>query len=138
MRHVFLLCHGAFLVLFSLAWFFYGIIKNLVPFFGCKFFSVAPTNYCLSVFCSWGFFMFYFYVILVIAFLINIPLGYIRTPCEKFSFRWFLYIHLSIPLLIWMRVHFGVGFTIIPFEIVLAVLGQFAGGYIYKRRLADS
>jgi len=79
--------------------------------------------------------MMYFNIILAVALLLNIPLGFIRAPHEKFSFKWFLYIHLSIPLLLWVRIHFGVGFTIIPFEVILAVLGQFIGSYIYKLRL---
>jgi len=76
--------------------------------------------------------MMYFDIILAVALVLNIPLGFIRAPQKKFSFKWFLYIHLSIPLLLWMRIHFGVGFTIIPFEVILAVMGQFIGSYIYK------
>jgi len=77
--------------------------------------------------------MSYFYIILVVALLANIPLGFIRTPCSKFSFKWFLYIHISIPLLLWMRVHFGIGIKIIPYEVILAILGQLIGGGIHKK-----
>ena len=53
---------------------------------------------------------------------------------EKFSFGWYFYIHISIPLIIYLRVKTGFGWHIIPFTIGAAVGGQIVGGIIKKRR----
>lgn len=66
---------------------------------------------------------------IIVAFLVNIPLGRWRAQCKKFSPAWFLAVHLSIPLIIWLRFHYGLGALFIPFTIGGAVLGQMAGAY---------
>jgi len=68
-------------------------------------------------------------ITLTTAFLVNLPLGRWRSKTRKFSLPWFLYVHLSIPLIIWLRYHFGLGIILIPFTIGSAVLGQFLGGH---------
>jgi len=69
----------------------------------------------------------------LIAFAINIPLGYLRTGVKKFSFLWFLYIHLSIPLIAYMRIRNRVNLITIPLFITSAVAGQLFGGKMGKR-----
>ena len=64
----------------------------------------------------------------------NIPLGYLREGSQKYSFRWFLYIHLSIPAVIALRLVSGFSWRVIPFTLGCAVAGQIVGGR-YKRRL---
>ncbi len=71
--------------------------------------------------------------LLAISYLINIPLGYIRENCPKFSFAWFFWIHASIPLIIYLRLHWGTSLWLIPVTIFLAVLGQLSGGRIRRK-----
>ena len=68
-------------------------------------------------------------------FLINLPFGYWRAPTTKFSWQWFLFIHLPIPLVILMRFYFELGFELYtyPFLIFAFFFGQFAGGKLYSR-----
>lgn len=68
---------------------------------------------------------------------INIPLGYVRQGVEKFSFAWYFYIHISIPLIIYLRVKSGYSWKFIPLTLAGAILGQIIGGRIRKRRDAD-
>jgi len=71
--------------------------------------------------------------LLFIAFLANLPLGYLREGSPKYSLRWFLYIHLSIPFIVVIRLIHGFGWEIVPFSIGLAIAGQWFGGKIYRR-----
>jgi hypothetical protein len=73
-------------------------------------------------------------ILTAVALTANLPLGYMRAPCKKFSFKWFLYIHLSIPFLFLLRRHFSLSISIIPVTITFAVLGQIIGARYYKRK----
>jgi hypothetical protein len=72
--------------------------------------------------------------LLTLAFLSNIPLGYLRESSRRYSLRWFVYIHLSIPFLLTVRIYYDFGWQAVPFTIGCAVLGQIAGGRIRRRR----
>lgn len=63
----------------------------------------------------------------------NLPLGYLREGADKYSFRWFLYIHLSIPFIIALRFTYGFGWRVIPLTIGCAVIGQLVGGRLRRR-----
>jgi hypothetical protein len=63
---------------------------------------------------------------------VNIPLGYIREGFRKFSFGWFVCIHLSIPLIAWLRLSNHVSEWGIPAFVACAVLGQIAGGKVRR------
>jgi hypothetical protein len=65
--------------------------------------------------------------ILCFALFSNIPLGYLRTGVPRFSMRWFIYIHLSIPFIIGLRIANGVSWQAIPFTLALAIAGQWLG-----------
>jgi hypothetical protein len=67
------------------------------------------------------------------AFLANIPLGYLRQESKKFSLRWFVLIHISIPFIILLRISCGFDWKIIPLTLACAVAGQLLGGF-FKRR----
>jgi hypothetical protein len=69
-------------------------------------------------------------LIALLAFLINIPFGYLRNKTQKFSARWFLYVHLSIPLIIAARLLSHTDYRYIPIFILAAVAGQILGGRI--------
>ncbi len=75
--------------------------------------------------------------LILTALAINIPLGYVRQGVEKFSFAWYFYVHISIPLIIYLRVKSGYSWKFIPLTLAGAILGQIIGGRIRKRRDAD-
>jgi hypothetical protein len=72
--------------------------------------------------------------LILFAVIINLPLGYLRQNYEKFSFGWYFYIHISIPVIIFLRVKFGFSWKFIPLTLGGAVAGQLLGGFIHKRR----
>ena len=65
----------------------------------------------------------------------NLPLGYLRETSRKFSLRWFVLVHLSIPFIIVLRLMLGFDWHIIPFTLLCAVAGQLVGGRIRRRTL---
>ena len=65
---------------------------------------------------------------------VNVPLGYLREGVRKFSPAWFLYVHLSIPLIAGLRIYNHVSNWMIPFFIACAVTGQLAGGRLRRSR----
>ncbi len=73
--------------------------------------------------------------LIVFAFAVNLPLGYLRETSRKFSLRWFILIHLSIPFIIALRSMFGFGWPLIPVTLACAVGGQVVGGRLRRRRL---
>ncbi len=64
----------------------------------------------------------------VAAFIINLPLGMWRRAVPKFSWRWYLAVHLSVPVLVYLRYRLGLPAAYIPLTLAAAVCGQFAGG----------
>lgn len=71
--------------------------------------------------------------LILFAVIINLPLGYLRQNYEKFSFGWYFYVHISIPIIIYLRVKSGYSWKFIPLTLGGAVLGQMLGGMINKR-----
>jgi len=71
--------------------------------------------------------------LLVFAFGANLPLGYLREGVRKFSLRWFIYIHITIPMIILLRLHYGFGWSIVPLTLACAVAGQLLGGRARRR-----
>jgi len=74
--------------------------------------------------------------LIIAAFLLNLPFGYFRGNTKKFSFQWFLYIHLPIPFIFVLRTMAGFGFKIVPFMIAGAVAGQILGARYYRARVS--
>lgn len=72
--------------------------------------------------------------IIIIAFVINLPLGYLRQNYEKFTFGWYFYVHISIPVIIYLRVKSGFSWKFIPLTLAGAFIGQLLGGGLHKRR----
>jgi len=72
--------------------------------------------------------------ILGFALLSNIPLGYLREGAPRFSLRWFVFIHLSIPFIIGLRIANDVSWRAIPFTLALALAGQIIGSRARRRR----
>ncbi|MHC1697489.1 MAG: hypothetical protein AB9919_05385 [Geobacteraceae bacterium] len=65
---------------------------------------------------------------------INVPLGYLRHAYERFTFGWFFYVHISIPIIIFLRIKAGFSWQIVPLTLVGAVVGQFLGGVLHRRK----
>ena len=72
--------------------------------------------------------------LIIFAVAINIPLGYLRQNYDKFSFGWYFYIHISIPLIIYLRIKSGYSWKFIPLTLGGAVVGQIMGGYLHRKR----
>jgi len=71
---------------------------------------------------------------MLFAIIINLPLGYLRQNYEKFSFGWYFYVHISIPLIIFLRIKSGFSWRFIPLTLVGALAGQLLGGMIHRRK----
>lgn len=69
------------------------------------------------------------------ALVLNLPFGYMRGGTRKFSFLWFLYIHLPIPFVIAMRLVAGFNYKVIPLVLAASVIGQVIGARIYNFRM---
>lgn len=67
----------------------------------------------------------------------NLPLGFWRAGLKKFSWQWFLALHLSIPLIVLIRIKLGVSLWYVPLVIAAAIGGQFLGSAIRKRLLTQ-
>ena len=73
-------------------------------------------------------------VIMILAAAVNVPLGFQRQGCRKFSPGWWFYIHISIPLIFYARIKTGLGVQFIPFTLASSVAGQIMGGRLYRRK----
>jgi hypothetical protein len=69
-----------------------------------------------------------------VALAVNIPLGYAREGFRRFSIGWFVCVHLSVPLIAWLRLSNHVSAWGIPAFAACAVLGQIAGGKVRRIR----
>jgi len=74
-------------------------------------------------------------ILLIFAFAVNIPLGYIRETSRKFSVRWFVLIHISIPFIIALRSLQGFSWHLIPLTIGCAIAGQLIGGQLRRKKM---
>ena len=65
--------------------------------------------------------------------ILNVPLGVWRSRVKKFSWRWFVAVHASVPVIAGMRIYSHVSLWTIPLFIFLAVAGQLVGGRVDRR-----
>lgn len=72
--------------------------------------------------------------LIFLAFLISVPCGYLRQKYEKFSFMWFLMIHIPIPFIVLLRLGFGLDWHVIPLTLGGSIAGQIAGAAAASRR----
>ncbi len=68
----------------------------------------------------------------LVAILINLPFGIWRARCSRFSWQWFAALHMSIPLVIFVRIAAGLGWTAAPLTVAGAMLGQVVGARIAR------
>jgi hypothetical protein len=67
-------------------------------------------------------------LITLIAFVVHIPFGYLRSRSKKYSLKWFMYIHIPIPFIILIRIITNTDYKFIPLFILASIIGQFLGG----------
>lgn len=72
------------------------------------------------------------------AFFVNIPLGILREQTLKFTFKWLLWIHASIPLIVYMRLELGTSTWGIPLSIFFAIVGQQLGAKWQNKRTTQA
>jgi hypothetical protein len=63
---------------------------------------------------------------------VNLPLGYAREGYRRYSLPWFVCIHLSVPLIAYLRLANHVTAWAIPAFLACAVLGQIGGGRVRR------
>ncbi|HXX53046.1 MAG TPA: hypothetical protein VEI28_00600 [Thermodesulfovibrionales bacterium] len=61
---------------------------------------------------------------------INFPFGYFRRSAKRYSFKWFLYIHIPIPFIFLMRTLSHFDFRYVPLFVLAAVIGQLWGSRV--------
>lgn len=67
-------------------------------------------------------------LIILFAFIFNLPFGYLRRRSKKYSLKWFVYIHMPVPIIIAARIISNTDYKFIPLFIIASVFGQFFGG----------
>lgn len=72
--------------------------------------------------------------LVLLSFIVSVPFGYIRQYYRKYSFMWFLLIHLPIPLIVLMRLEAGIDWHIIPLTLGGSLAGQLVGGAANHRK----
>ena len=75
--------------------------------------------------------------LIALAIIMNIPLGFLRQAVQKFSFAWYFYIHISIPLIIYLRIKSGYSWKFIPLTLAGTIVGQIIGGRMRRKRDAN-
>lgn len=79
-------------------------------------------------------------IVALLVFLVNIPFGIWRAKQIKKSPKWFLAIHLPIPIVIFLRIYSGMGFQLYTYPILVTAffLGQLLGGKIKYGKPAEA
>lgn len=72
--------------------------------------------------------------LVLLAFVISVPCGYLRENYRKYSFMWFLLIHIPIPFIVLLRIEAGISWHVIPLTLAGSIAGQIAGGRFNRRR----
>ena len=70
----------------------------------------------------------------IFVYLINIPFGYWRAGTRRFSLNWYLAIHIPVPVIVFSRVFFDLGWTWQSYAILITsfFLGQLTGKLLRK------
>ncbi|MCX7794318.1 MAG: hypothetical protein N2257_07960 [Thermodesulfovibrionales bacterium] len=65
-----------------------------------------------------------------LAFILNLPSGFLRGGAKRFSPRWFIFIHLPIPFIALARIFSHIEVLYIPLFLLSSILGQIIGNKI--------
>ena len=70
------------------------------------------------------------WTVALLVFLLNVPFGYWRASVRRMSPRWFLALHIPVPLVIALGIFWGTGWKLMSFPVLVGafLLGQFVGG----------
>jgi len=68
--------------------------------------------------------------IFILTFVLNLFFGYFRARTKKYSIKWFLFIHLPIPVVVFARLYAQLDYRVIPVFLLASVAGQIIGGRI--------
>lgn len=70
------------------------------------------------------------WIVAALVLLLNLPFGFWRAGCRKFSWPWILAVHAPVPLVVALRLASGMGFRLITFPVMVGAyfVGQFLGG----------
>jgi hypothetical protein len=68
------------------------------------------------------------FILFGLTLLINLPFGYARAKSTRYSLRWFLFIHVPIPIIFIARTISHIELKYIPVFALAAIIGQIAGG----------
>jgi len=73
-------------------------------------------------------------------FAINLAFGYWRAGVRKFSWKWFLFVHAPVPLVVLIRLTSGTGWRLATFPLFVAAYfaGQLAGGWLRREGAPES
>ncbi len=76
-------------------------------------------------------------IVAILVLLVNIPFGMWRAHLKKLSPKWFLAIHLPIPIVIFLRIYSDLGFQLYTYPVLVGAffLGQFLGVKISRNRM---
>ena len=87
-------------------------------------------HHIFKVFSAMDFYYKLYVILALFAFtlLLNLPFGYARAKTKRYSLRWFLYIHIPIPLIFIARTISHLDIKYIPIFAVAAITGQILGG----------
>ncbi|OGQ57118.1 MAG: hypothetical protein A3J24_07520 [Deltaproteobacteria bacterium RIFCSPLOWO2_02_FULL_53_8] len=77
------------------------------------------------------------FLLVAAAVILNLPFGYFRAPTKKFSFKWFLYIHLPIPFIYLLRTLAQMSYRVIPLLVLGAIIGQVIGARLNSKGKAQ-
>ncbi len=77
-------------------------------------------------------------LLIIVAFAVSIPCGYVREGFRRFSIPWLVLAHLPIPLVVHLRHLAGFDWKFIPFTLLAAIGGQVIGGKLRRARQADA
>lgn len=68
--------------------------------------------------------------VLAIVLVVTLPFGFYRAHTRKFTARWFLAIHLPVPLVFLARFEAHLPYTFIPLTCLAFFSGQYLGGMV--------
>lgn len=63
----------------------------------------------------------------------NLPLGALRHGYERYTYGWYFYLLLSLPVVIYLRVKTGYEWRYVPLLVAGVAAGQFLGGLLGER-----
>jgi hypothetical protein len=65
---------------------------------------------------------------------LNLPLGYLRKEHDSFTFGWYFYVSISLPVVVYLRVKTGYQWGMVPLLVGGAMVGQILGGRALQLR----